>query len=789
MNETTHTRAGVPGSRKALAIAVSSVVAGTQSAQAQQTTLEEIVVTASKRETGLQELPQQITAFTTSDIERRGFKGIDDYFREIPSLSLGRNEPQGTTIVFRGVISSGLQFGGAATSAIYLDEQPITATGNNPDPRLIDIARVEALSGPQPSLFGDASQSGTLRIITNKPDATAFDGWVDLTGTQVDGGAAGYDVNAMVNVPLVQDRLAVRLVGFSAEEGGYVDNVLTTSPGGTKDNAAFVEDDVNDKTTTGGRAMLRWTPNADWTVDGTAMFQEIDRDGFGDLDVDIGGFDPDDLRQARFNNEEAQDQWYQLGLTTEGKLGWADVVVHGSYFDRELRYTADATTYQFAFQSFYPYYAIYDFNGDPIAYAFVDTNTKRWTVEARLSTPAESDSRWSGLVGFFYNEVESDSLFLSGNDELPTSPAFTYLQYLAYYYGQGLPGPTNNWFFGVYEENVEQFALFGEFGFDLTENVNVTAGGRWFNVENDFSLFQGFLMQGDLPNRGTDGVFTDEFADSDETGFVPRVSIQYSFAPDKMAYFTYSEGFRRGGSNPVRRLSILPGSFDSDELENFEVGAKTQWLDGRLQINAAAWTMTWNDIQVQVSDPQPGIFAFGFVNFPEADINGFEASFAWLPAEGWDIQGSVGYTDAEIAQTVTLFEELGAPLTANEGDQLPLAPEWKTSLSLQYTFPRELLGAQPFVGFDYAHVGDSINSLAGIEAAIFAQGPTPQGAYDIGDFRIGLEGEMWNAQFFIENLWDERAEVFFNNRYIFQRQSINQPRTFGVSVRRRFGGG
>src|SRR5690606_32376170 len=161
--------------------------------------------------------------------------------------------------------------------------------------------------------------------------------------------------------------------------------------------------------------------------------------------------------------------------------------------------------------------------------------------------------------------------------------------------------------------------------------------------------------------------------------------------------------------NPVRRTSILSHSYDPDRLINYEFGVKTEWLDGTLRLNAAAWRMRWKDVQVQVEDPQAAIFSFAIVNFPEAEISGFETSFAWLPAEGWDIQGSVGYTHAEIAESVTLFENLN-PLTANEGDQLPLAPDWKVNLAVEYSFQNEIFGAQPYIGFDYSYVGESINS-------------------------------------------------------------------------------
>ena len=179
-------------------------------------------------------------------------------------------EPGGTTIVFRGVASSGLQFGAVSSSALYLDEQPITQGGRSPDPRLIDIERIEALRGPQGTLYGASSQSGTLRVITNKPDPSGFAAWTEGQVTSVDGGGTGYDVSAMVNVPLVQDKLSLRLVGFAAEDAGFIDNVLADSQGGTFDNANVVDKDVNSAETIGGRAALRFdfTENVNATLGG-----------------------------------------------------------------------------------------------------------------------------------------------------------------------------------------------------------------------------------------------------------------------------------------------------------------------------------------------------------------------------------------------------------------------------------------------------------------------------------------------------------------------------------------
>ncbi len=257
-----------------LGLAISAVCAGVApSAFAQQDgdlRVEEITVTATRREATIQEIPMSIQAFGDADIVRQGFKQLDDYVGQIPALNFARRDPGGTNVIMRGCATSGIAFADTATTAVYLDEQPITVGGFNPDPRLVDIERVEALSGPQGTLFGDGSQCGTLRILTNKADTTEFDSWIELTGMTVDGGDSGYEFNGMVNIPFANNKMALRLVGFYAEEPGYVDNVLGSSRGVPAhpyydrtpltpafDNAEFVEDDINEVTVSGGRAMLR----------------------------------------------------------------------------------------------------------------------------------------------------------------------------------------------------------------------------------------------------------------------------------------------------------------------------------------------------------------------------------------------------------------------------------------------------------------------------------------------------------------------------------------------------
>ena len=300
------TRAGSP----VLTAAISSALSMSGTAAAQETTsLGDVIVTATRRAERLQDVPESISAFDSDAIAMRGIQQMSDIVKFIPGMSLAQREPGGTTLVFRGVASSGTEFGGVSSSALYLDEQPITQGGRNPTPRFIDIERVEALRGPQGTLYGASSQSGTLRVITNKPQAGAFDSWAEAQISNTSSGGTGYDLSAMVNIPLGSDRVALRLVGFAAEDAGYIDNVLADSQGGTFDNAAQVDEDVNTVTTVGGRAALRFdvTENVNLTLG--AIYQDLSTDGHGDTNLDVG-----DLNQVRFESESLDDEWYQVAL-------------------------------------------------------------------------------------------------------------------------------------------------------------------------------------------------------------------------------------------------------------------------------------------------------------------------------------------------------------------------------------------------------------------------------------------------------------------------------------------
>ena len=864
-----------PGHRKTIAAAVSAAIAGIYPSQVASEGLEQITVTATKREQSLQDIPIAVTAFSDAEIVREGFKQLEDYVGEIPALEANKRAPGSTTLVMRGCATSGTGFADNPTTAIYMDENPISAGGVNPDPRLIDINRVESLSGPQGNLFGVASQCGTLRIITNKPDTDSFDGWIDATPFDGidDAGDTGGEISSMVNIPLVEGKLGLRLIGFWSEEAGYIDNVLRDSPGtiledGDEDllamqdpafnNADNVEDDINSSTTKGARASLRWTPNDTWLVDAVANWQGLESDGYGDVDTNRGihadrGYDIGDLEQVRFNDEAWKDEWYQLSLTTEAKTSVADFTVTGAYLKRDTRYDADATTYQISvfeteFSSVYA--ARYDFGfnrgtgrvaGDTRGDNADELTSQRWTFEARMATPADSDSRWSGIVGLFYANKDENEVFKSnirgisnrcdGGDNIIVGDLdlYTYnsgdrfynrkgsyangcaygTKYLlTYQYAQtGLYEANDNWFAGYYDEQFREKAIFGEVAFDITDRFTLTAGGRWFEYDqtrtNVRSFLQGTEVDVDeaVPVCGSEDEIENGLAEdycstfgtfeNTENGWVPKVNLTYRHSDDKLIYVTYSEGFRRGGVNGARNGEFAPDgsqfTYDSDTLSNFEAGFKTSWLDDSFRFNLTAYHMIWDNIIIETRDPTS--FTVGNVNLTEAEIDGIEASFAWSPTDLWDIRGTIGYNDAETSEASTIFAGSVAELSIGEGERLPISPRIKTSLKIAYTFQQRILGAEPYITGTWLHQGDSLNSLGGLGTGGGTQlnDVLVHDAFSLLNLRAGLEGDKWSATAYITNLTDRRGELFFDPNRQPERLSVSQPRTFGINFRRYFG--
>ncbi|HRD27089.1 MAG TPA: TonB-dependent receptor [Caulobacter sp.] len=762
----------------------STMLTGVSAAFAQDTTVGEIIVTAQKRAEDLQDVPVSIQAIGGEKLEALVISDFNDYVKFLPSVSFQSTAPGFSSVYMRGVASGGdgNHSGSLPSVGIYLDEQPITTIQGALDVHVYDMERVEALAGPQGTLYGASSQAGTIRLITHKPEIGDFSGAIDTEVNSVSEGDIGYGVEGFVNVP-VSDSAALRVVGWYQHDAGYVDNVLSsrTYPtwGGTITNTRFAEDDYNDVTTTGGRMALKIDLNEDWTVTPSLMGQTETSHGNFSFDPTLG-----DLKIARYRPESAKDKWYQAAMTVEGKIGSLDFVYAGSYMKRDVDSQSDYSDYSFFYDTLFGYgaYWVDDLNNpvEPTQYIKARDRYTKESHEIRLSTPSDLPLRVVGGY-FFQNQTH-------GIEQ----------RYMIDGIGSAIEvsgWPDTIWLTQQFRTD-KDYALFGEVAWDFHPGWTLTGGVRYFLSENGLKGFFGYgagyssstgeaACDPSLPVYST-APCTNLHKTTEESGFTHRVNLTWSVDDDRMLYGTWSTGYRPGGIN--RRGTLPP--YSSDFLTNYELGWKTMWFDRSVRWNGAIYLERWDDFQFSI------LGANGLTeikNAAQARIRGLETDVTWRVAEGLTINGGAAWTQAELTANYCGFTDpQGNPVTqcavpqAPKGTQLPVTPRFKGNVTVRYEFA---------LGEYDAHLQGSMvtqtsswTDLRLVERAIIGK----QDGWSAFDFTAGVERDAWSAEFFVQNLTDERASLY---RYAQCAESVcggavytvpNQPRTLGLRLGRKF---
>ncbi|MGH8221797.1 MAG: TonB-dependent receptor, partial [Woeseiaceae bacterium] len=621
-----------------------------QRAASEGTRLEEVVVTATRRELNLQDVAQSVTALSTEDIAKHAFQSLDDIAGALPSVTLVNAIPGRNDVIMRGISTGTGEYYTDSQVAVYLDDQPMTSSSQQVDVRLIDIARIEVLPGPQGTLFGSSSQSGTIRYVTNKPDFAGYSSQIDVEGGTTKGGEESYDVSGHVNIP-ISDTFAIRAVGFYAYEGGYVDNVLGPNLSGTATNADVVEEDWNDLETKGGRLAARWQISPQWESTLSLVSQYGHTKGDWLTDPAIG-----DYKIVSFFDEYRDDDWYQTSANIKGDLGFAELSVTASYFDRDIVYEWDNTLYDnWRTAYFGAYYALYDTD-----YAggttFNDQKQNRWAYEVRLTSQGESRFQW--MAGAFYEDVYDWWHYGAEVPGLTSTDAWTAAQYYAYYYAYDTLYPladTDIYYSNKFEKTVRQKAVFGELSYELTDNWSVTGGARWFQF--DRGEVESFEVPLGLPVFDViDGEFVlaePTVSSGKDDDVVLKFATQYRFDDDRMVYALYSEGFRLGGKNSARAAlaGAVPAEYKPDKLENYEVGLKSKWLDDRLLFNASLFFMEWSDIQLadDASEDDPW-WVRGYFNGGKAEQKGIELDTKWRATDRFSLEVGGYVADPEFSE-------------------------------------------------------------------------------------------------------------------------------------------
>ena len=764
------------------AMLASGGVVHAQQASEENSGLDEVVVTALKTQQNLQDVPLSILALGTERLEELGVNGFDDFVKFLPSVSYQQAGPGFARVFMRGAAAgdNGNHSGPQPGVGQYLDEQPITTIQGALDIHMYDIARVESLAGPQGTLYGASSQSGTIRIITNKPDASGFQAGYSLEGNSVAQGDMGYLAEGMVNIPLGENA-AIRLVGWMRHDAGFIDNVAATRtfPTSGLSMNSRAEDDYNDADTVGARAALKIDLGDNWSITPTIMGQKQESNGIYASESGRG-----ELEVAHWHEENSDDQWVQAALTVEGRMSKMDVTFTSSYLKRDVDINSDYSDYSFFYDTLVPdYFGIYftDNAGElinPSQYIQGKDGYTKTSHELRFSTSQENRVRFVG--GLFFqrqtHDIQQDYRVDGLNDDADVT------------------GWDDSFWLTKQWRVDRDMAVFGELTVDVTERFSLTGGMRQFRFENSLEGFYGFGITnaygsstGEASCFDTGQVFETApctnlertVKDNDNTF---RLNGTFKVNDDVMLYATFSEGFRPGGVN--RRGTFPP--YKADFLTNYEIGWKTSWNGDRLRFNGAIFRGDWDDFQFSFLG-ENGLT--NVTNAGAAKLEGIEVDVQWRATDAFTLFGGLALQDATLAENFCKSLGLdGEPLPQAEcvannpadfahiGTQLPTTPRFKFNLTGRHEFP--LAGTDAHVQASFVHQDKSRSALLPFEGAVLGDND----AYQLVDVAFGVEKEKWSAVLFVDNLFDERASLY---RYAECDVSICGDIVYGVQLRPR----
>lgn len=751
--------------RAALALFGSTILCTSGASLAQEAEADnlgdEIIVTATKRSENLQDVPIAITAINTEKLDQLQVTDFDDYAKFLPSVSFQTLGPGASNVYFRGVASGENANHSASQPSVgtYLDEQPITTIQGALDIHVYDIARVEALAGPQGTLYGSSSQAGTIRIITNKPDTSGFYGGFDAEVNSVAHGGEGYIAEGFLNAP-ISDNAAVRVVGWYKKDAGYIDNIPGTltfpSSGIVFDNDPFVEKDYNDVETYGGRAALKIDLDDDWTITPQVMGQKQFSHGVFGQESGLGK-----LQVQQYNPERFNDRWWQAALTIEGKIGSWDVTYAGAYLKRRVSGQSDYSEYAYFYDALAGYGAyFYDNNGDlvnPNQYIQSDDRFTKQSHELRFSSPADKRVRFVG--GVFYqrqtHNIEQNYIIDNIADAITVN------------------GTDSDIWYTKQLRVDRDYAAFGEITADVTDKLSFTMGTRVYKYDNSLVGFFGYQNPGYSSNpiyacagppliKGT--LCTNLDKRTKDTDFLHKLNLTYKFTPDAMVYATHSRGYRPGGLN--RRGSLPP--YQADFIDNWELGFKTSWADNRFRLNGAIYQLDWTDIQLSF------LGANGLTeirNAGNARIRGAELDAFLRVTDGLTFSAGASYNDAKIVDDFCKFAnnafDCSIPGPDNDADGVPdanslLAPAG-TRLPITAKFKGNILGRYEMpIGDMKAHFqaaavyeGRRTTDLRLVERDIIGDLPS----YVTVDLTAGIQNDRWSAEIFAKNLFDRNGAL------------------------------
>lgn len=617
----------------------------------------DIIVTASKRNERLSQVALPISAVTGEQLAKANANSLSDYIVRLPGVVFNDYQPGISEVVIRGVAATTYHEQGQTTVGYYLNEVPLVEPGfpiGIPDIDTFDLDRVEVLRGPQGTLFGSSTLGGLVNYIVKVADPTKVDAAASglLGSVKNASGGLDYAVKGMVNVPIIKDKLAVRLVALQRYDAGYLDNVLTGKTG------------VADLKTRGLRGSIVFTPAEGTKITYLSTYQDTHLNDQTYVDLT-------DLYQRSTPRAEPQKTDFWLNsLRLDQELGFATLTVLGSVDEKH-----NTTVYS------YPYaYVTGVTTGDGAAYSTGGANANIKTIEARLASSGDGPFRW--LVGSSYLRAKKFSY-----DQIFQQGAGAFINANPGLFGgfSGAQLTPNDRLYGYLSDTLnEDFGIFGEVSYKFVDTLELTVGGRYYDTRAKASVLNQAGALGGYPG-GFNPVDSSGEVDQKEDGFTPKVTLAFRPSTRFMAYATYSKGFRVGGINPnAGLLPTIPASYKSDEVDNYEAGIKANALDGRLSLDATVFHIKWSDIQARLFGPAPSYYSY-VTNAGGARINGVEFSGAFRIAPPLTFSTNITYQDGQL--TKFLPDTFAAGGGYAKGTTLPGSSHWSIANNLVLDFP------------------------------------------------------------------------------------------------------
>lgn len=772
-------------------------------AQSNQTgMLEEIIVTARKRDETLKDVPFSINAISAESIRASGAENIEDVSRNIVGLSIQNLGPGQSQVAIRGISAGQIvrdQPGVKEQVGVYLDESVISLSLFTPDLDLYDLNRVEVLRGPQGTLYGSGSLSGTVRYITAQPEQGETAGTTEMSVEQLKDGGTGYSAKAMINVP-VSDTLALRAVGYGTRYAGFIDAV---QPNGS------VKKDVNDGFRTGLRVALAWQPTENVTITPRVVHQEIQADGFNREDdfnilanelVTTGDrrFTFKDRQQFTQLEEQFKDKFTLADLTVAADLGAVTLTSITSVTDRELLVYRDASQLT---GSITGQPGVLSPTGLSKQVYTLDsplsdtTDVKVFTQEGRLASNSDGPFQW--VAGAFYSKIKrkyGQTLNVDGFESLTGIDSN----------GAGAQNGLDELYWSRIPYDFKQFAVFGEGSYELTEALSATLGLRYFDFKEKRTL-------------NFDGIFADRAqgvkGETSTDGLSPRAILSYKANEDVTINAQVSKGFRLGGINDPLNLPLCSaadkvtfggrGDFKNEQVWNYEMGAKIGFAGGRGSFNVAGYYTDISNLQVTLD---AGTCSSRIVFNADARTVGTEAELSYQLTPAFNISLSGSFNDSEFTDTVTSVGAGGAASVVGgikKGNRLPTVPRLQFSAQTKWEdeVAPDLLGFAiatfQYVGSRYTQAVDQDPTAVGTVTRI-PIGSQPSStftfdprlpSYTSVNLRLGVKKDEWELAGYVNNLFDENAKLSLDRERGFRARvayQVAKPRTIGAQVSTKF---